>query len=100
MTERPTYQKSTCCIPGCPRWSRKFPPGEEWICARHWRAMPRRCRRALLKVWQRLRDLYSVYEGRTNWTPLLAHRYDQAERLSGRLWDHGKRRVILGEAGL
>jgi hypothetical protein len=38
VTERPTYPKSTCCIAGCPRWSRRFKG--EWICAQHWRSVP------------------------------------------------------------
>lgn len=88
MTERPTYPKSTCCIPGCPRWSRKYAADVEWICGRHWRAAPRRVRRALSKLWR-------------EWEPRLAREPgDRAWRLNDRLWQHLKRAVILREAGL
>lgn len=96
MTDRPTYPKSTCCIPGCPRWSRRFPC--EWLCARHWKMVPRRCRRALNKVWADWGAMPHVLtdvekgEQRARWW--------RFERLDRRLWAHARRRVVLREAGL
>ncbi len=52
MTERPTYPRSTCCIAGCPKWSRKFGPGSEWICGRHWKTVRRSRRKALRTLWR------------------------------------------------
>lgn len=98
MTERPTYPKSTCCIRGCPRWSRKFPG--EWMCGRHWRAIPPRCRRAFNKTRAQLNDLYSIWQGRTNWTAETSAQWGKADRRLERLWAHARRLVILREAGL
>ena len=39
MTERPVYQRSGCCMPGCRRWSTRFE--HEWLCGEHWRLVPR-----------------------------------------------------------
>ncbi len=80
MTERPIYPKSTCCAPGCPRWSRMYPG--EWLCGRHWKMVPRRLRRALRVLWKR--RPWTMRDG----------------RLETRLWAHARRRVILQEAGL
>jgi hypothetical protein len=96
MTARRTYPKSTCCIPGCPRWSRLFPG--EWLCARHWRMVPRRCRGALRKVWAALRDMPGPESTRGGSPERL--RWARYRSLDRRLWDHAVRRVILQEAGL
>lgn len=97
MAERRTYPKSTCCVPGCPRWSRKFP--HEWLCGRHWKMVPRRYRRALNKVWARLTEIYLTNQpdgphgaARVAW--------ERAEVLGDRLWSHATRAAILREAGL
>lgn len=86
MRERPTYPKSTCCIPGCPRWSRKFPG--EWLCARHWRMIPLPRRRVLRRSWQRERQCQFGIAG------------DRAYLSAQRLWARAKRFVIFREAGL
>jgi hypothetical protein len=96
MTERPTYPKSMCCIPGCAHWSRRFPG--EWLCARHWRMVPARCRRALQKVWREWGAMPHTFsevpkgDERLRW--LRFHRLDQ------RLWAHARRAAILRSAGL
>jgi hypothetical protein len=97
VTARPTHPKSTCCIPGCPRWSRRYP--SEWLCGRHWRIVPARLRRALRKAWRALRDAYSRWQGNTATKDVwrLTMRLQRVER---RLWGHAKRRVIMFEAGL
>lgn len=101
MTERAVHPRSTCCIPGCPRWSRKFAPDVEWMCGRaHWRRVPRRIRRAFSKVEQRLDDIASLTSSGGRWTPELVRQWDRACLLLDRLWGHAKRRVILHEAGL
>lgn len=80
MAERPTYAKSTCCILGCPKWSRKFPG--EWLCGRHWRMVRKSCRAALNTLWRRsIRTMHDY-------------------RLERRLWAHAVRQVSLREAGL
>jgi len=100
MTKRPTYPKSTCCIPGCTRWSRKFPG--EWLCGRHWGMVPRRCRRALNKVWKARHDLWAFDAA----TPRSQVHEDELklwrrlDRLAERLWAHARRAVILRDAGL
>lgn len=99
MTERQTFPKSTCCIPGCPRWSRKFEAGCAWICYRHWRMAPRRCRRALTKAWRARNDALSRWRGSER-TDEVRDLWNRLDRLSERLWTHMTRRVILQEAGL
>lgn len=94
MTERPTYPKSTCCIPGCQKWSRKFPC--EWMCGRHWRQVRPLLRRTLLRLWRRERDLWSFSE------PTKEQRQARL-RLAlchDRLWARAVRSVTMTEAGL
>lgn len=43
MAERPTYPKSSCCVPFCRRTSRRFK--EEWICGEHWKLVPQSLKR-------------------------------------------------------
>lgn len=86
MPEKPVYPKSSCCIAGCARWSRKFNPASEWICGRHWRTLRPSRRRALLKLWRRM-------EG-------LAGMSDKNCLLEYRLWRGAKREATLRAAGL
>lgn len=90
------HPKSGCCIPGCARWSRKFPPDQEWVCGRHWRYGRKAIKRALLKLWRRQDDVWSFSE------PTLAQRMERRRMriLSARLWSHLKRSIITREAGL
>jgi hypothetical protein len=94
MSER--FAKSTCCVPGCPRWSRLFPG--EWMCARHWRMAPLRVRRALRKVWAALRDMPGPERTKGGSPERLG--WARLSRLDRRLWAHAKRRVIFRAAGL
>lgn len=96
MAERPVYAKSMCCIPGCPRWSRRFP--REWLCAGHWRLLPRTWRVILRRTWSRESawiDLNRANGDRHSYVAAL--RAIHAER---RLWGRAKRFLILHEAGL
>lgn len=96
MTERPTYPKSTCCIPGCTRWSRKFPG--EWLCARHWRMLPRASRTVLRRAWKREADAIASNQAQLDRpTYYAAMRAMYAE---DRLWARAKRFLIFREAGL
>jgi len=47
------HPKRFCEVPGCPRWSRRF-PGEH-LCGRHWMAVPKAKRRVLARVHRRMR---------------------------------------------
>lgn len=38
-----------CCIPGCPRKTRRY-EGGEWICHEHWRREPLATRRAQVRA--------------------------------------------------
>lgn len=95
MPERPTYPKSTCCIPGCPRWSQKFPG--EWLCARHWKMVPKAWRAVLRRAWKRERTTYDAE--RANPGPMTTPAADLAYLAARRLWARAKRYVILKEAG-
>lgn len=100
LMERRTYPKSTCCIPGCPRWSRKYPG--EWVCGRHWKMFGRRCRRALNVTWTRMKQITSGVESRVprGCTRTESAAWWKLEQQNRRLWEHGKRRTLLREAGL
>ncbi|WP_146193166.1 hypothetical protein [Maritimibacter sp. 55A14] len=53
MTDR-----TPCVVPGCRRTValKTLPPGDdEWICARHWAAVPKRKRRIYFRARRRLR---------------------------------------------
>lgn len=82
MTERPTYPKSTCAVPGCTSWSRRYPT--EWLCGRHWRTVRRPVRLALRKSWRLWPD---------NPPPVVVKR-------ELRLWGHAVRQATLKAAGL
>lgn len=97
MTERPTYPRSTCCILGCPRWSRRYPG--EWMCGRHWKMAPRRLRSALRKVWAEFGAMPTSWSATVPGSPERL-RWVRLYHLDRRLWDHAKRRVTLMEAGL
>ena len=57
MPERPTYEKSSCCVPFCRRTSRRFKG--EWICADHWKLVPRTLKAFRTK---RLKDVGREWE--------------------------------------
>lgn len=57
MAERPTYPKSSCCVPFCRRTSRRFK--EEWICGDHWKTVPTALKRFRTK---RLKLVYRAWE--------------------------------------
>jgi hypothetical protein len=92
---RAVYEKSTCCIPGCASWSRRFPG--EWLCARHWKMVPRRCRRALNKVWAEWGAMPTSHD---DVDPAQVSRWKRLWNLDKRLWAHARRAVVLREAGL
>lgn len=83
MTEKTIYPRSTCCVAGCERWSRKYPG--EWICGRHWRLIRASRRRALRKLWRMVSA-----EGWTNRTVVL----------ESRLWRGARREATLRSAGI
>lgn len=51
MTQRPRYERSTCCVIGCHRTSRLFP--SEWICGEHWRMVDRDIKRLRTRILKR-----------------------------------------------
>jgi len=57
--------KTSCCVPGCRRWSTKFK--HEWLCGDHWRLVDRR-----LKVYRtkRLKRLNQAVEAAEWWLHL------------------------------
>ena len=54
MSERTVRLRSSCYVPGCWRWSTRFEG--DWLCAEHWRLVPRELkylRTALRRRWRR-----------------------------------------------
>lgn len=78
----PPYAKSTCVVPGCASWSRRYPG--EWICGRHFRLVRPSLRRAVRKSWR-----------------LLSERITERQlKREARLWAHVVRQATLRAAGL
>jgi hypothetical protein len=94
VNARQQYERRTCCIAGCPSWSRRFPG--EFMCAHHWRMVRPLLRRALRKAWRRLKDARRNGDD----TAAAARRYYRAFEVERALWSHAKRSVIMREAGL
>lgn len=84
----PDYPKSTCCILGCARWSRKF--SGEWMCGKHWRMADRRSKRVLRRIWRLQANPESMAPGRRG----------HLRRLEWRIWDREKQRVTQISAGI
>lgn len=49
----------TCCIPGCRRTTAK--PFTEWICANHWRLIPKAVRQVYQRAKRRHKDQAALY---------------------------------------
>ena len=43
----------TCLVPGCNRTTKRTGPNTEWICGKHWPAVPKHMRRRLFKARRR-----------------------------------------------
>lgn len=121
MVDRPRYPRSTCCVPGCTRWSTLFQ--HEWLCARHWKSVPlelrkffRRRQRDRLAKWLKAdaahkaaRAAYALPDGTFRVEHLNAaveatmarqrawRAYWRSDEL---LWRRIKREAILRAAGL
>ena len=94
MTERRVFPRSTCCVPGCPRWSRRFPG--EWLCAAHWRMVRPILRRALNRVWRKQGDLMTF----SQWTKRQYDEWQRLDRLHLKLWPRAVRSAVMRSAGL
>lgn len=55
MSERPTYPRINCCIPGCKRGTTTHPPGRSIICGKCWRKAPKAMRDQYSR-WRRKGD--------------------------------------------
>lgn len=96
MAERARYERSCCCVLGCRRWSTLFPA--EWMCAEHWKMLPKAWRTVLRRSWRRERDAQQALAGPT-W-PATRPAYNRRCRAADRLWARAKRHVTLKAAGL
>lgn len=95
MTARPRYPRSSCCVPFCARWSTLFPPGEEWMCGRHWRLADRSLRRFFRVRLRQLYDRWAAAPQNSRQQFLAWRRWHRTNRL---IWARIKRQVI-GRAG-
>lgn len=85
--------QTVCAVPGCHRWTRRFPRGWEYLCPDHWNAVPAPMRRAYSRAVRRL-----VPPGpMTEEGPDIEAR--ARSRLS-RLWRACIRKAILRSGGL
>lgn len=53
----PMTDRLTCLCPGCKRTAarRRFPDADEWICGKHWPAVPKPMRQRLARARRRIR---------------------------------------------
>lgn len=94
-----THPKSTCCIMGCTRWSRRYP--HEWMCGTHWRLVRRREKSLFRRIWKRKAALYATYAGdKASWTREQQMDWERLDRLETRVWDREKERITLHCAGI
>lgn len=54
------HPRIACCVPFCRRGSRKFPPGTEIICGKHWRLVDRALKRFRTRALKRLGQLHEA----------------------------------------
>lgn len=53
--------RTPCLVPFCRRTSKRQGQDDEWICSKHWQAVPRRIKwlfRASRRKWQKTRNPY------------------------------------------
>ena len=87
--------RTPCLVPGCRRTC-KAEGFDEWICAKHWRGVPKLLRSRKNKLWARYRRRFGT-------TPFWefpsgsAQRIDAARhaRLMGRVWDKCRDEAIV-----
>ncbi len=96
------HPKSTCCFPGCTRWSRLYAPGQAWLCGPRgcWVKIARPSRLLLKAMWRRMRALWPAdvaWDDLPGWKQDAFRRLDKLER---RVWERALRRAVLKEAGL
>lgn len=100
MPERPTYPKSSCCVPFCRRTSRRCK--DEWICGDHWKLVPRALKTFRTKRLKLIRlqfERANAIATREEYFRAcrLARRY---ERLEGATWRRMKRIAIEKATGI
>lgn len=86
--------KTRCSIMGCRHETSRPIEGAEWICARHWSALPKRQKRAftrLVRRWRRMTASVAAFD------PV---EYDRLIVRLDRLWEWLKRRAFEIDAGL
>jgi len=106
MTERPTYPWSACAVPFCRRRSRRFRPGEEWLCGEHWRLVDRALKtfwrkrlQTLYLRWAKAKAIHDATPTRDAWMAerSTARRWHRTRDL---LWRRMKRQAVERSAGL
>ncbi len=68
----------TCLVPGCKRTKQRTGSGSEWICGKHWPAVPRHMRRRMYRAERR----YRKTRNRRWWL------------IANRMWERCKKRAI------
>lgn len=92
-----------CCVPHCKRTiaEEKLAPNTEWVCQKHWTAVPRKARRLLTFTYRRYkrrfgdRRFWDYPGGSPQRLACIA-----AERANLAAWNECKRLAIEGAMGL
>ncbi len=53
MVTKAIHPKSSCIVPYCPRTTRTFPLGHEWLCADHWKLVDTAFKRLRTRIIKR-----------------------------------------------
>ena len=81
------YPRSTCFMPGCRRWSTRFPG--EWVCADHWRDVPRNLKLVRTRMTKRWRARCEKARANSElaWQALVAVRLDTPDMRIAEAWE-------------
>lgn len=87
-------ERRGCIVPFCPRWSRRF--DDEWICADHWRLVPRAQKALRTALRRRWRARWAKLEAERDSHPEDSKARFLANRRLGalnKLWRHTEHRI-------
>lgn len=92
----PPPNAALCLVPGCPHWTARYPEGGEWICAEHWRLVPRHLKTTRTRLVNKYRRLGELELTPNHYKPKTARCW----RAILGVWRRMRRAALEGAAGL
>lgn len=78
-----TAEPCRCDVPGCRRWTRRYAPGDGYLCPDHWKLVDRKLKAFRRARWKKIGD-----------------RPDRRNRFSRAIWRRMVRQAVERWAGL